>query len=296
MWRDDNVGQSHEDGTLSVGEYVKASVEVVETGLMFDGVECGASQAPLFKRGDEGIGIHQHTASGVYQHRVGLHERELGGADHVAVFCESRRMERHNVGFREQLLQLHVLGLRAHVVTRERVACQHSAAESGEFSNHARSDGACAHYAHGAGSQAAPKFAFEPEVLHSGMAKHLLGAAEGHQHEHDGVICNAFGRIGGMGHAHAERAGMVHINVVVADGTRGDGADAELVIAVEELGRHGVGDDGERVRAGGERGVLQRGVFARPVELDVQLMAGALKVGELVERAQGKREDLHSAP
>ncbi len=86
---------------------------------------------------------------------------------------------------------------------------------------------------------------------------------------------------------------MVHINVVVADGARGDGADAELVIAVEELGRHGVGDDGERVRTGGERGVLQRGIFARPVELDVQLVAGALKVNKLVERAQGK---IDSAP
>ncbi len=170
---------------------------------MLDGVECGASQAPLFECGDEGIGIHEHTASAFMSTASGFMSAS-SAAPIMWRFCESRCMERHNVGFREQLLQLHVLGHCANVVTRERVACQHPAAKSGEFSNHARSDGACAYYAHGAGSQSSPKFAFESEVLHSGMAKHLLGAAESHQHEHDGVICNAFGRIGGMGHAHAE--------------------------------------------------------------------------------------------
>ncbi len=96
-----------------------------------------------------------------------------------------------------------------------------------------------------------------------------------------------------MGDAHAEGVCVFDVDMVVADGARRDCTDTQLVVAVEELGRHGVRDDGKHVCPTCEVRVLECGVFCRPAELEPELPAEPFKVSKLVKRAKREREELH---
>ena len=52
--RDDHVGEGHEHGAVAVGQDVAAAVEVVEAGLVLDGVERRRADLAGLERVHEG--------------------------------------------------------------------------------------------------------------------------------------------------------------------------------------------------------------------------------------------------
>ena len=202
-------------------------------------------------------------------------------------------MERDHVGAGEKLIEPDVLD---HVCERGLgvgVAGDHARAEADEPADDGLADAPGAHDAHGAGAERAADLSPELEVLVGGRGVHKLGLAQRHEDEHHGVVGHAVGRVGGVGHADAEVTRRAEVDVVVADGARGDAADAHGRVALEQLGRHRVRDDGQRVVTAGQLGVLERGVFARPAVLEAVLGGLGVEKRELVVLAQGISEQLH---
>ena len=291
--RHDYVGEAHEDGAVAVGQHVSRAVEVVEPCLGLDGVERRGADLARLDGVDEGGGVDERPARGVDDDDAILHARELLGADHVLVLGEAGGVQRDHVGAGQKLVERHVLDAPAQAVLRVGVAGDDSAPEAGEALADGLTDGACAHDAHGAGVERAADLSPQAEVLVARGDVDELGLAKRHEDEHHSVIGDARGRVGRMPDADAETVRRVEVDVVEADGARGEAADTELGVARQELGGHRVGDDGDRVVALHKLCVVHRGVLGGPAELETVLVGEPLKDRQLVVGAQRISEELH---
>ena len=105
-------------------------------------VEGRATQVARVERGDERRLVHERTARAVHENRALFHRGQLRGADEVFGLRAARRMQRHDVGLREQLVQrdrrhAQLLGaLRRH----ERVEREERDPPRAQARGHARAD------------------------------------------------------------------------------------------------------------------------------------------------------------
>ena len=204
-----------------------------------------------------------------------------------------RRVQRHDVGLRQQLVEAHVRRVGGHALVDTHVVGQHLAAEALEMADHRAADAASAHDAHGAVAQRATHLAAQRVVLHASAIRDLRHAAQAHHGKHDGVVSDGLGRVRGMRDANAQVTAGIEVDVIHADVARGNGVDAQVKPSLNERAIDGRRHDAHDVVARSKGGVVKRRVVGRPAELDVPLAADLLKKAQLIKRAHsvGKQAD-----
>ena len=261
--RHDDVGQRHERGAVAAREHVAAAVEVVEPRLVLDGVERGAAQMPGLEGASSSAAVSTRLPRAAFTSTAPSRMRASSFAPIMwrfsgrpgGVQCHPRRTRR---AARAGLRRWRARRARPSRPGRTRGRdSQSPAARAPRTSRWHRFPPRrpCSF-------RATADLALEREVLRRGAPLDEFDLAQRHEHQHDCVVGHALGRVGGVRHANPQLAGMLDVDVVVADRAGGDAADPELVVAVQQLWRHGIGDDcrgrrplqrGQRSRAWGSR-------------------------------------------
>ena len=155
-------------------------------------------------------------------------------------------------------------------------------------------DLAGADHAHRAPRKVTPHLAGQRVVLHGGAQHDLVHLARGHQHQHNGIVGHALGRVVAVAHAQAQAFGGVQRQVVVADAAAGQVLDAHAGKGFQVFGPDLAGVGAHGVAAFGQAKVAGVRRFGRPGIVDAVLLAVGLAVGQLVKRAQRIKKDLHT--
>ena len=216
----------------------------------------------------------------------------------MVILGQAGRVQRDGVGLRKQRVQVNVRGVRADVVVGVRVVRKNLATKAAQVAHHRGANAPGADDAHRGGGDVLAQLAVQAKVLRRGVARQQLDLALRHEHQHDGVVGHALWRVRRVRHAHAQLARVGHVDVLVADGARGEVAHALRPERVEQLRRHGVGDYAQRVMPRGKVGVIQRGIVAGPIELEAHLACSCLHILEFVVFAQriGKKPHEKNLP
>ena len=78
----------------------------VHFGLALEHVEAGGEQPAVVQRVGERVFVDHRAARGVHEHRGRLHQREPARVDEVAGRVAAGHVQRHDVGRREQLVEV----------------------------------------------------------------------------------------------------------------------------------------------------------------------------------------------
>ena len=127
-------------------------------------------------------------------------------------------MERDDIALPQQRIERHVLG-RGLGTT---VIGQHAAAKAPQPVDHCCADASCSDDPDGHVAEFPPAHVVQSVIMSLSTADGGLGMAHRHQHQHQRVISHAVGRIGDILDGNAQALRVSHVDVVVANASRGD--------------------------------------------------------------------------
>ncbi len=202
-------------------------------------------------------------------------------------------VQRNDVGLRVELLKGNIGGVLADGCIFIRVIAENAAAEAGKVLDDGPADPAGSDDAYRREADVIADLAAKGVILKIGAAEDAHDPTLQHQHQHDGVVGHAGGRIADVGDAQAKRLRLVEIHMVVADGAAEDPADADRRKALEHRASHVAGRHADAVRAGGKLIILRVRIGGRVVKIDAEFFAERLRAGELVKVTKSVEKQLH---
>ena len=191
-----------------------------------------------------------------------------------------------DIAFSQQGLQRHILRDLLHVLVRVQVVGQQAAAKAGQVLQHGAADAPGADDAHRAARDIPADLALQRVVLGFAALEDVARLAQAHQHEHDGKVRHAVGRVVHIGHLHAQGPGRLAVHMVVADGAAADGLDPQRMEALHHGGAHVAGRHRHGVVTLCQLCVFQRGVVLRVTKFNVHLRCQPLRDAQLIVGAQ----------
>ena len=205
-------------------------------------------------------------------------------------------MEGDHVGLGQQGLKVHIGHQRLHRRVLPQVIGQDPAAEAGEVSDHLGADAAGADDTDGQVFHLPALETRQGEVVDLSPPQGLLVVAQTHEDHHDREVRHAVGGVAGVAHPEADGAGVVQINVVVADGTGGEVLHAQGLVGVQQGSVDAaLAQDGHALAARRQRGVFRGGHLLAEDQLHPQRPALPLQLCPLVG-ADLIYHDLHLLP
>ena len=129
-----------------------------------------------------------------------------------------RCMERHHIALPQQHFKRHILGGRRATAVKG----QHAAAEPAQPVHHGHADASCPDHADGQVAELPSRLVVQPVIVDLGTTDGGFGVSHHHQHQQHRVVGHAVGRVGDILNGNASPCSACHVDVVVADASRGD--------------------------------------------------------------------------
>ena len=207
------------------------------------------------------------------------------------VFLRGVGVQGDHVALRQQGLQRHILGDLFHLIVLVEVVGQQAAAEAGQMLQHRAANAPRADDAHRAGGDVPADLALQRIILCFAPLEDVPCLAQTHEHEHNGKVSHAVGRVVHIGHLHAQFPGSFAVHMVVADGTAADDLDPQLMEPAHYGRAHIAGRHRNSIVPGGQRGVFQRGILLRIAEFNAHLRCQTLRNPKFIVGAQRVEKD-----
>ena len=204
-------------------------------------------------------------------------------------------MQGDDITLGKQGVQRHILRDPLYLVALVQVVGQQTAAKAGQVLQHSLSDASRANDTHSAVGDIPSELALQGVVLHFATLEDVPRLAQAHQHEHNGKVRHALGRIIRIGDLHAQLPRLFQIYMVVADGAAADGFHPKIVEALQHGCAHIAGGHRYRIVACCQLSVLHGGIYLGIAVLDAILLCQFLYDALLIVGAQGveKHFDCH---
>ena len=292
MGGDDDVGHGNEADQLIILHHVAGEVLVEEVALFLVDIQTGGAHDADLNAVDQGFGIDQTATGGVDDDHTGLHHFHGIVADHMVGLLGQGAVEGDDIGFAENLIQLHIVQSRIGI--GEFVVGQNIHTEALADISKDPADLAGANDAYRFAVKVKAGKACQAEIEFPGAVIGLVDLpVDGQEHGH-GMFRHG---VGGVGRDTVDvdlaEAGL-GIHIVEAGAAQGNDLYAHFIELVDHGFVNNVIDEyADTVKAGGQGNGILVQVGFKILDLQTGVFRIVVKTGHIIGLGV-KKCDLHS--
>ena len=191
-------------------------------------------------------------------------------------------MQRNDVGGLQQPLQRHIFGKRRAIALQRRI-CDQSAPEARKILQNVPPDSSRTDHADGQIGELSADIAGKRIISAFGAFQNTFGAAHRHQNQHNGIIGDASRSVCDVADGDTVLLTCDKIDMIVADGTRGNMLDAAFVPDADDFFGNGHRNNTDADRTACEGSVFGRRGLGNGNDFDIRLFGEATEISIFVE-------------